>query len=452
MKKPAEPTSMAQDGQTPAPEPSVQQAAAEPKPAADAKRAEAVGVRKSRTPWEWRTPETPEQSVARILRAPNPLLEAAQPLLRALAEMPDKLPGGNGGKEDEALASENAVALRVLLTNELQRFQQFCERASIRREHILGAHYLLCTALDEAAHRKAWGKTAWPQHSLLVNLHKDTEGGNKCFQVLGRLVASPDEHLDLIELFYQVLSVGFVGRYIHQVDGHRQLDAIRQRLLNLISSRREEVPRDLSPHWRGEAAGKLRLLRTVPVWVTVAVLGLAVFGQFAWYKYQLLLRIQDVVPKILAIGNATPPEPPKTLSLAELLRNEIASGVVSVKEDATQSAVTFRGDDMFGGGSAEVSAKALPLLDKVAGEIGKVGGKVTVVGHSDNIPIKTPRFPSNQVLSEERAATVTEYLASRGVAKGRLEAIGRGDSEPLTDNKTPAARAKNRRVEIVVTQ
>ncbi|MGH8785696.1 MAG: type VI secretion system protein TssL, long form [Cupriavidus necator] len=135
-----------------------------------------------------------------------------------------------------------------------------------------------------------------------------------------------------------------------------------------------------------------------------------------------------------------------------MLKDEIARGVVSVQEDAARSAVTFRGDDMFGGGRAEVSDRILPLLDKVAAEINKVTGKVTVIGHSDNVPIKTARYPSNQVLSEERAATVTEYLASKGVAKSRLEAIGKGDTEPLTDNKTPAARARNRRVEIVVTQ
>jgi len=453
MNKPAEPTSMAPESQTPPSEQEDQQPQGEAKQTANIQQSEATPARPPRTPWQWRTPETPERSLARIRKAPNPLLEAAQPLLRALAEMPDKLPGAEVQKAEESVVTANAaVALRFLLTEELQRFQQLCERANVRREHILGAHYLLCTALDEAAHRKAWGTTGWPQHSLLVSLHQDTEGGNKSFQVLGRLVTSPEEHLDLIELFYQVLSLGFVGRYINETDGHRQLDAIRQRLLNLISGKREEVPRDLSPHWRGEAAGRLSLLRSIPLWVTVAVLGLAAFGLFSWFKYQLLFRSHDVEQQILAIGKITPPEPPKALRLAELLKDEIARGVVSVKEDATRSAVTFRGDDMFGGGSAEVSGKVLPLLDKVAGEVNKVNGKVSVIGHSDNVPIKTPRYPSNQALSEERAATVTEYLASKGVAKGRLEAIGKGDTEPLTDNKTPADRAKNRRVEIVVTQ
>ncbi|WP_254615819.1 type VI secretion system protein TssL, long form [Cupriavidus basilensis] len=380
------------------------------------------------------------ETVAELAGARSPLLEAARPLLRALADVP------------EGLDEEDVPRLQALLTREVKRFHGLCERANVRREHILAASYALCTALDEAAHNQAWGIHSWPQQGLLVSLHGDTEGGTKCFHLLGRLVSSPHEHMPVIEVFYHVLSLGFEGRYAGQTDGHRQLDEIRQRLFHLISGARESVPRELSPNWRGAAAGRLSRLRTVPVWVTVVVLALALFGLFAWFKYQLLLRTHDLEQQILAIGKITPPEPPKALRLAELLKDEIARGVVSVQEDATRSAVTFRGDDMFGGGRAEVSGKILPLLDKVAGEISKVSGKVTVIGHSDNAPIKTARFPSNQALSEERAATVTEYLASKGVAKGRLEAIGKGDTEPLIDNKTPAARAKNRRVEIVVTQ
>ncbi|CAJ91810.1 type IVB secretion system protein IcmH/DotU [Cupriavidus necator] len=380
-----------------------------------------------------------EQRVEEISRKANPLLAAARPLLRALADMPT------------SLRQDQAAALKGILVGEAKDFQAVCERANIRREHVLAAQYCLCTALDEAANGMPWGRHTWANNSLLIQLHGENDGGEKVFQLLGRLASSAAEHMDVIEVIYHILSLGFLGRYAGHADGDRQLDAIRQRLLHLISAARESVPRDLSPHWRGADAGRLSLLRTVPVWVTASVLALAVFGQFAWYKYQLLFRTHDLEQQILAIGKATPPEPPKALRLAELLKDEIARGVISVQEDATRSAVTFRGDDMFGGGRAEVSDKVLPLLDKVAGEINKVSGKVTVVGHSDNVPIKTAKYPSNQVLSEERAATVTEYLASKGVAKNRLEAIGKGDSEPLTDNKTPAARARNRRVEIVVT-
>lgn len=381
-----------------------------------------------------------EQRVSEVGRETNPLLAAARPLLRALADMP------------VVLQPKQGEWLKELLVLEARDFQSVCERANIRREHILAARYCLCTALDEAANGTSWGQHTWSSNSLLIQLHGENDGGERVFHVLGRLVEAPAEHMPVIEVIYHILSLGFQGRYAGHTDGHRQLDAIRQRLLHLISGARESVPSGLSPHWQGTKPGRLSRLRTVPVWVTVSVTALAVSGLFAWYKYQLLLRTHDLEQQVLAIGKTAPPEPPRSLRLAELLKDEIARGVVSVQEDATRSAVTFRGDDMFGAGQAEVSARILPVLDKVAAEINKVSGKVTVIGHSDNIPIKSSRFPSNQALSEERAATVTEYLASKGIAKGRLEAIGKGDTEPQTDNKTPAARAKNRRVEIVVTQ
>jgi len=381
-----------------------------------------------------------EQRVAEIGQSANPLLAAARPLLRTLADMPVDLQPAQG------------ELLKEFLVLEAGDFQSVCERANIRREHVLAARYSLCTALDEAANGMPWGRHTWAKNSLLIQLHGENDGGERVFHLLGRLVESPNEHMDVIEVIYHILSLGFRGRYAGHADGHRQLDAIRQRLLDLISGARESVPLELSPHWRGAEPGRLSLPRTVPVWVTWSVLALAVFGLFAWYKYQLLLRTHDLEQQILAIGKAAPAEPPKTMRLAELLKDEIARGVVSVQEDAARSAVTFRGDDMFGGGQAEVSTRILPLLDTVAAEINKVTARVTVIGHSDNVPIRTARYPSNQALSEERAATVTEYLAGKGVAKGRLEAIGKGDTEPLTDNRTPAARAKNRRVEIVVTQ
>ncbi len=239
-----------------------------------------------------------EQRVTEIGQAANPLLAAARPLLRALADMPMDFQPGQGER------------LKEVLVQEARDFQAVCERANIRREHILAARYALCTALDEAANGTPWGQHTWANNSLLIQLHGENDGGERVFHLLGRLVERPAEHMDVIEVIYHVLSLGFLGRYAGHTDGHRQLDAIRQRLLHLISGARESVPRDLSPHWRGADAGRLSLIRTVPVWVTVSVLALAVFGLFAWYKYQLLFRTHDLEQQILAIGKAAPPEPP----------------------------------------------------------------------------------------------------------------------------------------------
>ncbi len=383
-----------------------------------------------------------EQRVEKAKQAVNPVLSAARPLLRALADMPS------------TLRVDQAALLKDVLEQELHDFQTVCERVGIRSEHTLAAHYSLCTALDEAALGTPWGSNgSWAKDSLLVKHHGGTDGGTKVFQVLGRLVNSPEEHIDVIELIYYLLSLDFQGRYRGPAEGERQHLAIRQSLHTLIRKHRGAVPRELSPNLPVTPAGRFSMIRTVPIWFSATVLGMAAFGLFGWYKYQLSLRTHDLEQQIQAIGQITPPPPPKVvLRLAELLKDEIARGQVKVEEDATHSAVTFRGDDMFAGGRADVNAKVQPLLDKIASEITKVPGKVTVTGHSDNQPIKTAKFPSNQVLSEERAVHVSEYLASRGVAQGRLEAVGKGDTEPVADNSTWNGRAANRRVQIDVTQ
>src|SRR5437660_42153 len=86
---------------------------------------------------------------------------------------------------------------------------------------------------------------------------------------------------------------------------------------------------------------------------------------------------------------------------------------------------------------------------RIACALRRVPGQVDVIGHSDNIPIRTLRFPSNWELSKARAESVARLLAA-GIGPGRIRADGRGDAEPVTANDTPQGRAKNRRVEITL--
>ena len=72
-----------------------------------------------------------------------------------------------------------------------------------------------------------------------------------------------------------------------------------------------------------------------------------------------------------------------------------------------------------------------------------------ITGHTDNQPIRSMRFPSNWHLSEERADAVKGALATL-VEPARMRAEGKADAEPVAANDTPANRARNRRVEIVL--
>ena len=73
-----------------------------------------------------------------------------------------------------------------------------------------------------------------------------------------------------------------------------------------------------------------------------------------------------------------------------------------------------------------------------------------VSGYTDNVPIRTARYPSNFELSKDRAEQVASILRGRGVAPQRLQAQGMGDAQPVADNKTAEGRARNRRVEVVL--
>jgi chemotaxis protein MotB len=75
-----------------------------------------------------------------------------------------------------------------------------------------------------------------------------------------------------------------------------------------------------------------------------------------------------------------------------------------------------------------------------------------VDGHTDRRPIRTQRFPSNWELSTARALSVVEYLVSQGIPPQRLTATGFGEFHPLDEAHTPAAYARNRRIEIKLTQ
>ncbi|MEJ8827463.1 type VI secretion system protein TssL, long form [Variovorax humicola] len=390
-----------------------------------------------------------EERLKAVKAAVNPLLEAAQPLIRVLCEMP---------KELDATQLD---VFRRLLTREVTTFQSICTSAQIKHEHMVAASYALTTAIDEAVQRKPWGggsgaeTGAWSTNPLAQQFHEDTAGGEKVFLLIGHLAASPQEHIDLIDLLFFILSLGFEGRYRSLPNGRRDHDAIRHRLYEIVMAARGEVPRDLSPHWKGVGSvGKFRLLRTVPVWVTVSLLSLVLLAQFSWYKYRLVQKTNEVETGLRAIGALRPPPAPvhKSLRLKELLAPEIARGTVSVEEDDAHSAVSFKGDDMFVPGQAQVNAKLVQTIAKVANEINEVSGTVRVAGHSDNRPIKTRLFPDNQALSERRAAAVAEVLMTSGVASERLVVEGKGDTQPVADNTTAAGRARNRRVDIVVTQ
>jgi chemotaxis protein MotB len=114
--------------------------------------------------------------------------------------------------------------------------------------------------------------------------------------------------------------------------------------------------------------------------------------------------------------------------------------------------VRVKGALLFDPGAAHLRAQAQPILDMLIKVLGQFGYYLLVEGHTDSTPISTSRFPSNWELSGDRASAVLRYLISKGVDPMRLTSVGLADNYPLSSNDTPEGRAKNRRVEFVLTK
>ena len=94
------------------------------------------------------------------------------------------------------------------------------------------------------------------------------------------------------------------------------------------------------------------------------------------------------------------------------------------------------------------------MLHRVAEALNEVSGEVLVTGYTDNVPIRTLRFPSNWELSRERAEVVKRMIESRlkgpHAVPNRVRAEGRADNDPVAPNDSVENRARNRRVEVTL--
>lgn len=113
--------------------------------------------------------------------------------------------------------------------------------------------------------------------------------------------------------------------------------------------------------------------------------------------------------------------------------------------------VSISNAGFFEPGEATLRGEVVPTLDRIARMLKSSDHALRVEGHTDNIPISTPKYPSNWELSAVRATTIVRFLVERhSFEPRRLSAAGYGEYYPKVPNDTEAHRAQNRRVDIVV--
>ena len=160
----------------------------------------------------------------------------------------------------------------------------------------------------------------------------------------------------------------------------------------------------------------------------------------------------------LTVGLPQPVMPPRLDSLVDLrqqlaarLQHQIRQGNVEIGVDSRGLVVSIREAGSFASGSAELSDGARALLTDIAAPLLELSQPIRIEGHTDDTPIRTSRFRSNWELSTARATQVISYLQNElGLPAARLSAAGYGEFHPRVPNASPAARAENRRVDLVI--
>lgn len=136
-------------------------------------------------------------------------------------------------------------------------------------------------------------------------------------------------------------------------------------------------------------------------------------------------------------------------ALKELEREKKLSMIV----DEQKITIRITESSLFEGASDELLPEAAPVLDEIGMVLKDLPNSIRVEGHTDNIPVNTVRFPSNWDLSSSRAVKILKFFHERlHYDPTKLSAVGYGEYRPIDSNETPAGRAKNRRVDILILQ
>lgn len=391
-------------------------------------------------------------SVLHTSASANPLVACAIGLLTLAAELRG------------TLAHPDPAGLREGLVRQVRDFETCTRAKGLVDAVVLPARYVLCALIDESVLDTPWGtESVWSRQGLLVSFHSETWGGEKFFTALDRLLAYPSGNLNLLELMYLCLALGFEGRYRTRPDGRAQLARVREQLFQTIRSQRGDPAPELSPHWRGVELRRDPLIHQIPLWVFSAVAALLLVGLFAFYSFSLSRQSDPVYLALSRLDQgldlvierprapyveAPQPDVPAPLTLRLLLAEEIAAGRLEVVDRAGGQTVIIRGDALFASGSSSIASAYEPLLRRIGEALSRLPGAILVTGHSDSVPIKTLRYPSNWHLSQARADQVMRALIAVVGDASRFTAEGRADTEPRVPKNPKDAR--NRRVEITL--
>ncbi|MCK0094136.1 type IVB secretion system protein IcmH/DotU [Yoonia sp. F2084L] len=394
----------------------------------------------------------------------NPLIGAFSLLLGLAPEL------------ETATAVEDPETLRARLLDNVTYARDRAVSSGVALSRADQAGWFVAALLDDIALNTPWGgQSSWPRQPLTATLYGDVDAGERFFARTDELLRFPDRDRDMLELVFMCLSFGFRG--MHRVTGSRgesELTSLRAQMArHLRDAEADDKP--LSPHWKGVDAPEEKQAFAVPHWAIVIIAAVLILGIYVG----LSMRLTGQSERLYALASVLPP--PERADIFRPVRDtepvpEIVLETVSLemlplfaeaappedlpaltgREDVSLVVIAVQATDpeVFRSAQADVNEEYLDLIAAMARVIienGEFIGGVSVIGHTDSVPVQRSNpFATNQGLSEARAQTIADLLIASGVAADLVTASGKAATEPIGDNTTREGRARNRRVEIII--
>lgn len=166
---------------------------------------------------------------------------------------------------------------------------------------------------------------------------------------------------------------------------------------------------------------------------------------------------RSVVPPQTSVEesqNQSPQQPSvdnTAMQVSELLQDEIAQGQIEIETVGMKIIIRIQQKGVFASGSDYIEDRFLPVIDKIREALVTIPGRISVEGHTDDVPVSGGRFRSNWALSSARAVSFAEELfVAPELDESRFQVVGHGSVSPLVPNIDAESRARNRRVEIII--
>lgn len=378
----------------------------------------------------------------------NPLLRAAGPLLLLL------------GRIRAGLSNAPFAQLLGQVSDSIEAFEHEVRAAGVSGETARSAKYVLAATADDIVQNiPGDDRHVWTQYSMLSRFFGERTGGIRFFEELDRAKADPSVNYDLLELMHACLALGFQGIHRTSAGGAANLQMIQRNLFETLRRVKQPAP-ELSPRWRGQAIAAAVTGFKVPVWSAAAIAAVALLGVYFVFRALLSGNAEAASTALLSVHPkgeigimrkvfSTPPPPPPPPAQPPRVCAAVQPPIVCL---VTPNVVIVRlvGINLFEPGQAAVRSEFQPLIERIAAVLEKEGGAIKVVGHTDNVPIRTARFPSNVELSQARSKAVGDLLKTRLSQPDRIGTEGKGADTPIAPNSTADGRAQNRRVEILI--